>query len=117
MRGRMALHRANAAAIDENTFVVLALTDQQGDRKMLRWIFYIFLVLYLFALIIWLIGTFGLFGNEQDPLSGVFLVILGQPWTGLVGYLPEAIWPYAGALAPLANLGVIRLLWTYFNRN
>ena len=37
-------------------------------------------VLYVMALGLWAIGTYGLFGQEQDPLSAVFLVPLGLPW-------------------------------------
>jgi len=66
-----------------------------------------FLILYLAALSLWLIGTFGWFGANKDPLSGIFLIILGQPWARWVDALPEALWPFGGAAAPAVNLGVL----------
>lgn len=45
----------------------------------MKWAFYVFVVLYLLALALLAIGTFGWFGQEQDPLSGVFLLPFGLP--------------------------------------
>jgi len=63
-----------------------------------------FLVLYLAALALLAIGTFGLFGSERDPLAGVFLVPLGLPWNRLIGGFPEAMRPWLAAATPLVNL-------------
>ena len=72
------------------------------------WIgFWVYLVLYVLALFVLLIGTFGWFGQEKDPLSGVFIVILGQPWVRLVDLLPERNWPIASSLTPIINLGIL----------
>jgi len=38
-----------------------------------------------------LIGTFGLFGQEKDPLSAVFLIPLGLPWFIWVVGFPERL--------------------------
>lgn len=54
-------------------------------------IFYGFLVLYIVALLFLLIGTFGLFGAERDPLSGIFLLPLGLPWNRFLGGASEAL--------------------------
>jgi len=35
--------------------------------------------LYILALALFAIGTFGLFGNEPGPLAGVYLLPLGLP--------------------------------------
>jgi hypothetical protein len=70
--------------------------------------FYAFLVLYLLALGLLLVGTFGWFGAEPDPLSGVFLIPLGLPWNRFLGGAPEALLPWLAAAAPLANLLLIR---------
>ncbi|MBF9030575.1 hypothetical protein HKCCE3408_09220 [Rhodobacterales bacterium HKCCE3408] len=76
--------------------------------------FWIFAFLYAAALALFAIGTFGLFGQERDPLSGVFLVPIGLPWNLLGGSLPEAALLWVGLLAPLVNLllivGLCRLL-------
>ncbi|MBL8660920.1 MAG: hypothetical protein JNM75_14330 [Rhodospirillales bacterium] len=63
-----------------------------------------FVMLYLLALIIALLGTFGPFGIETDPLAGVFLVPLGFPWNLLVDAFPDPLWPWLAAAAPLLNL-------------
>jgi hypothetical protein len=67
-------------------------------------------VLYALALGLFLIGQFGLFGAERDPLAGVFLVLLGLPWNRFIDGLPEATWPWLVALSPILNLIVIGAL-------
>lgn len=68
------------------------------------------IVLYLAALALLLIGTFGLFGQERDPLSGVFLLPLGLPWNQFLGRFPDAALPWLAAAAPLVNLAILRLI-------
>ena len=80
----------------------------------LSWVLKIFLGLYLIALLVWLVGTFGLFGVEKDPISGVFLLLLGQPWTSLVDYFPEKIWPLITAVTPAINAGILYALIKVF---
>ena len=75
-----------------------------------KWVLRIFLVLYLVALVLLLIGTFGLFGQERDPLAGVFLVPLGLPWVAWMDGLPDALLPWVGIFAPLINLAVLAFL-------
>ena len=64
----------------------------------------LFAALWVFAIVILLIGQFGLFGQERDPLAGVFLVPLGLPWNLFIDVAPEASWPWLAALVPLINL-------------
>lgn len=79
-----------------------------------KWIIWIAAVLYLVALALLLIGTFGLFGQERDPLSGVFLLPLGLPWVLWLDGLPDSLLPWAAALAPLINLAIISALCQRF---
>lgn len=72
-----------------------------------KWILRTVGVLYLAALVLFLVGTLGLFGQQKDPLSGVFLLPLGLPWVWLVDLAPEPAWPWLSALSPLLNLGLI----------
>lgn len=72
-----------------------------------RWMVNGFAVLYVLALALFAVGTFGLFGSDQDPLSGVFLVPLGLPWNLLVDFAPENLWPWLAALAPAINLAIL----------
>ena len=81
-----------------------------------RIIFYGFLGLYVLALALLAVGTFGLFGNEQDPLSGLFLLPLGLPWNLLVQSAPEPALVWVGAGAPLVNLLLIGVLCRRFGR-
>jgi len=70
----------------------------------------LFVVLYGAALLIFLIGTFGWFGQETDPLSGVFLMPLGLPWNFIadrIGLPGMAV----GLLSPLINAGILFWLW------
>lgn len=75
-------------------------------HPVLRWAFAIFVALYLIALALLAIGTFGLFGQARDPLSAVFLIPLGLPWNlladaaGLTGF-------WAMILAPLPNATIL----------
>ncbi len=66
----------------------------------------IFAIAWLIALVLLLIGTFGWFGQEKDPLAGVFLLPLGLPWIYLLG--PSEGSPWIAIAAPGFNLA---LLW------
>lgn len=66
----------------------------------------VFGVLWLLALALLLIGIFGLFGQEQDPLSAVFLIPLGLPWNRLFD-LGDTAGLWLLALAPLINLAIL----------
>jgi hypothetical protein len=70
----------------------------------------VFLVIYLLALVAFLVGVFGLFGQEPDPMSGIFLIPLGLPWNRLVDLFPEPLWPWLAAAAPLLNYVLLRLI-------
>lgn len=76
----------------------------------MKWAFWIFLILWLLALFLLAVGTFGWFGQEKDPLSGVFLLPLGLPWNILADKIGLAS-AAAAALTPAINLGIIYWLW------
>lgn len=78
-----------------------------------RWIIRIFGALYLVALVLLLIGTFGLLGQERDPLAGVFLMPLGLPWVLWLDGLPNSMLPVLAALAPVANLTILTVVCRY----
>lgn len=67
----------------------------------------IFAALYVLALGILAIGTFGLFGNDRDPLAGVFLMPLGIPWIWLTAAAPEGLRPWLAAATPGLNLLIL----------
>ncbi len=73
-------------------------------------------VLYALAMVLFLIGTFGLFGQEEDALSAVFLVLLGQPWIRAADTLPETLRPLAVALAPAITLAILWLACRFLMR-
>jgi len=75
-----------------------------------------FCILYALAMALWALGTFGWFGVEKNPLSGVFLIILGQPWVRWVDVLPEMFWPGGAVLAPLINVAIISSICAYLAR-
>jgi hypothetical protein len=71
---------------------------------------------YLVALALLLIGTFGLFGQERDPLSGIFLIPLGLPWVFLLDGVSDGLKPWLVALAPALNLFILMALCRAFSR-
>nr|WP_240989348.1 hypothetical protein [Salipiger mangrovisoli] len=71
---------------------------------------------YLAALAIFLLGQFGLFGIDRDPLAGAFLIPLGLPWNRMIDPFPEPLWPWLAALAPLLNILLVALLRRAFPR-
>jgi hypothetical protein len=88
------------------------LQGKDSDRmsRPCKIVFSAFLLLYVAALGLLAVGTFGLFGAERDPLSGVFLVPLGLPWILLIDTFPEPLLPWFGAASPLVNLLAIWLV-------
>ena len=81
--------------------------------KACQWVIGIFGVLYLVALALLLIGTFGLFGQERDPLSGIFLIPLGMPWVLLLEGFSESLKPWLAALSPLLNIVILATACRY----
>jgi hypothetical protein len=79
-------------------------------KTVCRWTLGLLAVAYVLALGIGLTGTFGWFGQEQDPLSWVFVVLLGQPWVAWIGNLPDSVRPWLAALCPLLNLMLLAAL-------
>ena len=77
---------------------------------MWKWLFLVFAALYIFAILLLLVGTFGLFGQQKDPLSAVFLLPLGLPWNLLADQfkLANAITLIA---APAINVVILLYLW------
>lgn len=76
----------------------------------MKWAFWIFAALYAIALVLFLIGTFGWFGQERDPLAGVFLMPLGLPWNVLGDKLGLAS-PALGVLSPAVTAAILFWLW------
>jgi hypothetical protein len=68
---------------------------------------WLYLLLATGSFIILVIGTFGLFGQARDPLSGAFAIILGQPWVMLVNKLPDALKFFAAAATPFLNAAIL----------
>lgn len=82
----------------------------------MKWLFWIFATLFVLALFLMLVGTFGWFGQEPDPLSGIFLVPLGLPWNiiaerlGLTA-MGGVVAMVTGIVSPLINLAILYWLW------
>ena len=74
----------------------------------------IFLAAYVIALALLGIGTFGLFEQEEDPLAGVFVVLLGLPWNQFFDGPSDAALLWIAMAAPAVNLlllvGICRTL-------
>ena len=72
--------------------------------------FWLFAALYGAALFLFAIGTFGWFGQERDPLSGVFLLPLGLPWNLMLDSVASGGRGILAALAPGLNLSILGCL-------
>jgi hypothetical protein len=81
--------------------------------ELFKWLTGIWLVLYLLALFLFLAGYLGLFGSEQGPLAGIFIVPLGLPWIRFVDVFPEPLWPWLAACTPLVNIMLLYGLYRY----
>lgn len=68
-----------------------------------------FATLYFIALVVMVLGIAGIAGQEQDPLSGVFVLLLGLPWSRMIEVMPEPAWPWLLAMCPAINLGLLIL--------
>jgi hypothetical protein len=86
------------------------------EGQIMKWLFWIFATLFVLALFLMLVGTFGWFGQEPDPLSGIFLVPLGLPWNiiaerlGLTA-MGGVVAMVTGIVSPLINLAILYWLW------
>jgi hypothetical protein len=81
-----------------------------GSANTCRWVVRTVGVFYLMALALLLVGTFGLFGQQRDPLSGIFLLPIGLPWVLLTDGFPETWRPWLASMAPALNLVILTLL-------
>lgn len=73
----------------------------------MKWVFWIFAALYAAAFLLFLIGTYGWFGQAKGPLAGVLLIPLGLPWNLLADRLGVPPMAATGLLAPAVNLGIL----------
>lgn len=80
-------------------------------------VYWVFLVLYVVALVLFIIGEFGLFNSPSGPLAGIFLVPLGLPWTLAANILPDWAKLWFGVAAPLINLAILRMICQRFGRS
>jgi hypothetical protein len=81
-----------------------------------RWLLIVIVLLYVAALGLWLVGPFGLFGQQRDPLAGVFPVALGWPWNRAVNVASEPLRPWLAAAAPLVGIALVAILcrlWSF----
>ena len=76
-----------------------------------------FLTAYILALAALIVGTLGLFGQDRDPLSGVFLIPLGMPWNRLIELFPGVFWPWFAAAVPALNYLILRQVCLIFRRS
>ncbi len=89
---------------------MIAKAGASDSLSSMRWVFYLFLLLYAVALFLLAVGTFGWFGQDRDPLSGVFLIPLGLPWVWL-GDAAGLPGPALAILAPAINAGILYWVW------
>ena len=74
----------------------------------------IFLGAYALAVFIFLVGTFGWFGQDRDPLSGVFLIPLGLPWNLLFDSVSDNAKPSLAIASPVVNVAILMVFCRRF---
>jgi hypothetical protein len=74
------------------------------------WLSRVWLVAYVVALLLFIVGVLGLFGQPRDPLSGIFLIPLGFPWFFAADAVPAPGDMWVAALAPIVNIIIFRWL-------
>ena len=79
--------------------------------KVCRILIVVYLIFYLGALAVAIIGTRGLFGVEPDGLAAVYLLFAGMPWTLALPVLPLDVIPEALGQMLVAVLPVTNLIW------
>jgi hypothetical protein len=73
-------------------------------------------LLYLTALALFAIGTFGLFGSPKGPMAGIFLVPLGLPWIKMLDGVLATLRPWLAMATPLVNLCMLWVLCRLLRR-
>jgi hypothetical protein len=76
----------------------------------------IFGLLYLTALVLFVIGTFGLFGSPKGPMAGIFRVPLGLPWVKMLDGVSATLRPWLAMATPLVNLCMLWVLCRLLRR-
>ena len=76
-------------------------------RRACRWFLGVYGLIYLVALLLFVIGTYGLFGSPRGPLAGVFLIPLGLPWNLWLDPFGDALRPWLSALSPAVTLAIL----------
>lgn len=92
-------------------------TDNLPGKAMKLWqaVILVFAALWMLALLVFAIGTFGWFGQERDPLSAVYLVLLGLPWNR-VADISGSAGPLLAIVAPGVNMLLLVALCRFVSR-
>ncbi len=84
-------------------------------RRICRVLIFVYLLMYLATLATAFIGARGVFGFQPEAFSGIYLVLLGMPWTLVLAFLegdgfPVFLARIFVAAAPLLNVWIAYLL-------
>lgn len=83
---------------------------REASRWLCRMLVRGFALLYLAALAYTGLSATAWFDFARAPLAGVFLIVLGLPWTLAAAWFPDPVQPLVAAAAPLVTL---ILLWSW----
>lgn len=76
----------------------------------------VYAVLCLGSLALVPLSGAGAFGLARDPLSGVFAIVLGLPWTMLSGMLVDDFGTWTGLLVVAAGMAINGFVMTWLCR-
>lgn len=80
-------------------------------RLICKWFTAALLIIYILALAIGLISSFGWFGQDRDPLAWVFVIILRLPLVTWIGGSADPMRLGLAASTPLLNPATVRLIY------
>jgi hypothetical protein len=113
-------HRRQGSVVRDRNYGLHSHPNNRTRRAMTgfcKWTLRLLALAYALALAVGLIGTFGWLGQARDPLSWVFVILLGQPWVAWIGDLPDPVRMWVAALAPLLNLFLLAVVCGVITRH
>jgi len=61
--------------------------------RICRTVFWLYVIACVASLLLVAVSATGMFGFRPDPLSGIFAVVLAQPWLSLTSWLTSGAHP------------------------
>jgi hypothetical protein len=88
--------------------------------RICRTVFWLYVIACAASLLLVALSATGALGFEPDPLSGIFAVVLAQPWLGLTSWLSSGAHPVVSlihvTLCVVLNAAIIHYVCRWIRR-